>query len=461
MSSASINEVEGRIARRKWLDQQAMPLPSQRIDSTPALDSTARERSRPPAPSTLRPAALLTTIGRFAEAPEAKSLKASDRIDMMRWRDRRWEELERRAGSLATRDPARWYEILAFERWKSETETRGLPPTVLELFYRAKRWIPRQVQLTLRRKLIKRQGPPLFPAWPFEIAGYDLLRLAILDALLNQNVDAIRFPWFWPEGARAAIALTHDVESEQGIADALTVAGWEERHGFRSSFNIVSDWYPIDMSCVSALSERGHEIGSHAIHHDRSLFSSRQEFVGQLPLLRESAKRLGAVGFRSPATHRVVDWLSELPFSYDCTMPHSDPYEPIPGGTATIWPFFHDEVVELPYTAPQDHTLFNLLGHQDSTLWQRQLAEIVRCAGLFQLITHPDTDYLGRPVIAHAYREVLEEISRRDDVWVALPRDIAEWWRRRAEDLTPRENGMARWTGSGIDIAPADQRVPG
>jgi peptidoglycan/xylan/chitin deacetylase (PgdA/CDA1 family) len=398
---------------------------------------------------------LSTTIGRLADDPEAKPLEAGDRADMTRWRDQRWKELERRAGSLATRDPTRWYETIAFERWKNSAETGGLPPVALELFYRTKRLIPRRAQLALRRKLIKRQGTPLFPEWPFEVAGYDLLRLAILDALLDRNVDAIRFPWFWPEGARAAIALTHDVESEQGIAGALTVAAWEEQHGFRSSFNIVSDWYPIDTNRVSALSERGHEIGSHAIHHDRSLFSSRQEFARQLPLLRESADRLGAVGFRSPATHRVVDWLAELPFSYDCTMPHSDPYEPIPGGTGTVWPFFHGKVVELPYTAPQDHTLFNLLGHRDGALWQRQLTRIVECAGLFQLITHPDADYLGRPLIARAYRELLEAISRRGDIWVALPRDIAEWWRRRANDLAPQENGMARWTGSEIEIAPA------
>jgi len=402
--------------------------------------------------------ALATTLGTLSFAPEARPLSDGASRELGRWRDNRWEELEQRAGRLAVRDARVWYEHLVYERWRENTHTGGLPPATLSFFYHVKRLIPRSVQLDLRRRLIKRQGSPVFPAWPFEVAGTDLLRIALADALLDRGVDAVQFPWFWPGGATAAVTLTHDVESADGLTHASVVAEWEEHHGFRSSFNIVSDWYPIDMRQVHHLEGRGHEIGSHAIHHDRSLFASRDAFERQLPLLREAGDRFGAAGFRSPATHRVVDWLAELPFSYDCTMPHSDPYEPIPGGTATTWPFFHGDVVELPYTAPQDHTLFNLLGHRDSALWQQQLERIVACNGLFQLLTHPGSDYLGRPVIGHAYRDVLEAIARRDDVWVALPRDIADWWRRRANGLTPRENGTARWTGSVIDFAPGEHR---
>jgi len=396
--------------------------------------------------------ALASTIGPLVDEPTASVLAATDRALVEHWRDERWSALEQRAGSLAPRETAQWYESLVFERWREDTNTRGLPSFMLELFYGVKRFIPRSVQLAMRRRLIKRQGSPVFPAWPFEVAGTDLVRIALADALLDRGVDAVRFPWFWPEGSKAAVTLTHDVESADGLAQASKTAGWEEQHGFRSSFNILSDSYPIDMEQVVYLANRGHEIGSHAIHHDRSLFASRDSFEGQLPLLREAAKRLGAVGFRSPATHRVVEWLAELPFSYDCTMPHSDPYEPIPGGTATAWPFFHGNVVELPYTAPQDHTLFNLLGHRDCSLWRQQLDRIVSCNGLFQLITHPDREYLGRSVIGAAYRELLEAIAHRNDVWVALPRDIADWWQRRMEGLTPRNDGRAIWTGSEIEL---------
>jgi peptidoglycan/xylan/chitin deacetylase (PgdA/CDA1 family) len=389
----------------------------------------------------------------MVEAAGATALNGTERRNVARWRDERWAALERRLGLSIGRDASAWYEQLVYERWLKYTETGGLSPSVLSLFYRVKRLIPRSVQLELRRRLIKRQGAPEFPAWPFEVAGTELLRIALAEALLDHGVDAVRFPWFWPQGARAAVTLTHDVESADGLARASTVAEWEEANGFRSSFNLVSDWYAIDLAQVDELRSRGHEIGSHAIHHDRSLFSSREEFERQLPLLRRAAEQLGAVGFRSPATHRVVEWLAELPFSYDCTMPHSDPYEPMPGGTTTTWPFFHGGVVELPYTAPQDHTLFSLLEHRDSTLWREQLERVTACNGLFQLLTHPDGDYLGQPAAGRAYRDVLEAIAGRDDLWVALPRDVADWWRRRAQGLTPQENGRAHWTGSRIAVA--------
>jgi peptidoglycan/xylan/chitin deacetylase (PgdA/CDA1 family) len=399
------------------------------------------------------PTALAATIGEISDAPEARALGDRERATLERWVEKRWEALESRIGGLAERDPARWYELLAYERWRRDG-TGGLPPVALAAFYRIKRLIPRRTQLALRRRLIRRQGSPRFPNWPFESAGADLLAIHLAEVLLERGADTVRFPWFWPRGRRAAVVLSHDVESEAGVRGALRVAAWEEEHGFRSSFNLVADWYPIDRASVEELRSRGHEIGSHAIRHDRSLFSSREEFERQLPLLRKAAAELGAVGFRSPATHRTVEWLAELPFLYDCTMPHSDPYEPIPGGTATLWPFLHGEVVELPYTAPQDHTLFNLLRHRDSSLWREQLERIAARGGLFQPITHPDPEYLGRPVAGDAYRALLQAIADRGDLWVALPREVAEWWRRRAEGATERETGVARWTGSWLQLAP-------
>jgi peptidoglycan/xylan/chitin deacetylase (PgdA/CDA1 family) len=400
--------------------------------------------------------ALLTTLGPLARDPTASPLSDGDRALIGTWRDGLWEDLEARAGSLSGREAGAWYEILVFERWRGEQGARGgLSARTLNLFYKLKPLIPRSVQLALRRRLIGRQGTPVFPRWPFESAGADLVKIAVAEELLDRGVDALRFPWFWPAGAAAAVTLTHDVESAEGLERAPVVAEWEEQEGLRSSFNIVSEWYPLDMRTVAQLTERGHEIGSHALHHDRSLFASRDSFERQLPRLREAAERLGAVGFRSPATHRVVEWLCELPFSYDCTMPHSDPYEPIPGGTATVWPCLYGEVVELPYTAPQDHTLFNLLGHRDGSLWRAQLERIVACNGLFQLLTHPDPEYLGRAPVEEAYRGLLADLARREDVWIALPRQIADWWRRRVAGLTPREDGVARWSGTQIALAPA------
>lgn len=405
-------------------------------------------------PAEVGQGALAITLGPVADDPSAAPLDPVTRDEILSWREQLWTELEQRVGPLAARDPAEWYELMVFERWGAVVARSGVPPLALGAYYKVRGGIPRQLQLKMRRTLIRRQGSPVFPAWPFERAGRDLVELALADHMLVRGVTAVGFPWFWPERFTAAATLTHDVESADGLRRAGEVGRWEEEHGFRSSFNVVSNSYPIDPKCLAELKARGHEIGSHAIHHDRSLFASRAAFERQLPLLRDAAQRLDATGFRSPATHRVVEWMSELPFSYDCTMSHSDPYEPIPGGTATVWPFFHGDVVELPYTAPQDHALFNLLGHRDSSVWRGQLEQVAAVNGLFQLVTHPDPEYLGRPAAANAYREMLAAIGQREDLWVALPRDVAAWWRRRASGLQSPSTGTARWTGSGVALEP-------
>jgi len=324
------------------------------------------------------------------------------------------------------------YESFVLERWVTHQGPRRLSPRVLDLYYRCKPWIPRAVQLALRRRWLSFKGTPTFPSWPHDDSVERLARFygtCVLRALRRAEVD---FRWFWPNGKHAAAILTHDIEGVSGLRNALRVAALEELHGLRSSFNVVGDSYPLDWGVIRELSARGHEVGSHALHHDRSLFSSRAEFERQLPRLRNSIGQLGASGFRSPATHRVPDWLAELPVDYDVTMPLSDPHEPQPGGTCSAWPFFIGEVLEMPYTLPQDHTLFTLLGQRDSRTWMEQMQRVKQSFGLIQCLSHPDDAYLADRRHETIYREFLEALRSQDDVWHALPREVSSWWRARA-----------------------------
>jgi peptidoglycan/xylan/chitin deacetylase (PgdA/CDA1 family) len=238
----------------------------------------------------------------------------------------------------------------------------------------------------------------------------------------------------------------------------LRVADAEEERGFRSSFNVVGNWYPVDKGILEELCARGFEIGVHGLYHDRSLFSSRDEFERQLPALAATAREFeGAVGFRSPATHRVLDWIDELPFEYDCTVPLTDPYEPQPGGCCSPWPYFLGSVVELPWTLPQDHLLLTLLAQRTPELWVRQFDLLEREAGLVQCLTHPDPGYLGDGRKLRVYTDFLDAISERERVWHALPRDVARWWRERTGPLAPAQAviGRARLDGEGVILEPA------
>ena len=349
------------------------------------------------------------------------------------------------------------YESYVTEAWAAAGGGRRLPPAALNLFYLVRRAIPRRAQLAARRALIRWQGPPEFPSWPFDDSVGELLRFRVRCALLASGREALRFRWFWPRPYRGALLLTHDVEGEAGLREALALADLEEERGLRSSFNVVADWYPIDDGILRELRGRGFEVGVHGIHHDRSMFASRESFEAQRPLVAQAAERFEADGFRSPATHRVHAWLAELPVRYDCTVPLSDPYEPQPGGCCSVWPFFLGGVVELPWTLTQDHTLFTLLRERSPRMWLRQADELERAGGVVQALTHPDPGYLADPDKRAAYAEFLDAMADRPGLWKALPREVAEWWRRRDAGDTGDEGaeGVARLgEGAAIELAP-------
>jgi peptidoglycan/xylan/chitin deacetylase (PgdA/CDA1 family) len=321
------------------------------------------------------------------------------------------------------------FEAYVSERWVARSDNKRLSPALLDFFYRVKRVVPRGAQLSARRLLIRRQGLPDFPRWPIDGSVESLVRLYLYCLIVANGTIEHPFDWFWPGGALAAVTLSHDVETAEGLAMVVKLADLEEELGFRSSFNLGA-WYEPDPGVVRELESRGFEIGCHALRHDRSLFESRSSFEAAQAELQRFAARIGAVGFRSPATHRVYEWLGELPFSYDGTIPHSDPYEPQPGGCCSLWPFFIGDLVELPYTLPQDHTLFTLLRERSSSRWIDAAARIEQAHGLIHCVSHPDPGYLGDPDKAAHYRQFLIALRERP-LWHALPRDVAAWWRRR------------------------------
>jgi len=358
-----------------------------------------------------------------------------------------------RTGSAFARfDIGGAYDGYVFERWIETRPNRRLSQRQLNAFYRVKPLIPRLAQLHARRLLIRWQGLPRFPEWPIDLSVARLVRFYAFCVLLAQGRTEASFRWFWPSTFRAAVVLTHDVEGEEGLRLAIAVADVEQELGFRSSFNLGA-WYRVDPGLLRELTSRGFEIGVHGLRHDRSLFASREAFEAQQERLGELISRFDARGFRSPSTHRVMQWLGELPVDYDCSVPHSDPFEPQPGGCCSLWPFFIDRVVELPYTLPQDHSLFTLLRHKTPQLWIEQAARIEAQYGLIQCVSHPDPGYLGDSRNRARYAEFLRAIADRPQVWKALPREVASWWRERDASLGEPTPGTVRIGENPEDVA--------
>jgi peptidoglycan/xylan/chitin deacetylase (PgdA/CDA1 family) len=255
----------------------------------------------------------------------------------------------------------------------------------------------------------------------------------------------------WPEGRGWANVLTHDVEGPLGVSNVRRVLEIERRHGFVSSWNFVAEWYPIEAGLFDHIRAMGGEIGLHAIKHDCKLFSSRASFEAELPAIHRYLDEWEAVGFRSPATHRNPDWMPELGCLYDSSFPDTDPFEPQAGGCCSILPFFLGDLVELPITLVQDHTLFEILREDSIGQWTRKSDWIIENHGLVNLITHPD--YLDTPRRLRLYEDFLEYLATQPGGWHALPRDVARWWRTRSGLRCVEDADGVRIEGPGAERA--------
>jgi glycosyltransferase involved in cell wall biosynthesis len=224
--------------------------------------------------------------------------------------------------------------------------------------------------------------------------------------------------------------------------------------GFRSSFNFIPEGnYRVPSELREELTASGFEVGIHDLKHDGHLFASHREFKRRAVRINDYAREWGASGFRSGFMLRNLDWLHDLDVQYDASTFDTDPFEPQPDGGHTIFPFWvprpndgfvnHQRstinsssrgYVELPYTLPQDFTLFSLLRETTVDIWLRKLDWIAQNGGMVLVDAHPDyMAFSGTPskkggeYRVELYKQLLEHVRSKysGEYWQALPRDVA------------------------------------
>lgn len=364
-----------------------------------------------------------------------------------------WKPPEEWRGALAsTIEPSTAAaERLLFEEYLPEDDRH--PPPAMRAYYLVKRLIPSALRHRLNAAAVRARRRNGFPGWPCESALCELRRKWLRDAFEMLGVSDGWHIGFWPGGARCCIVLTHDVESLKGFARMERIAEIEERHGFRSSWNLPLAQYPIDWGRVAQLQARGFEFGAHGLCHDGRLFRSERDFAALGPMVERLAAEHGLRGFRAPSTLRDVHAIATMDFDFDSSFSDTDPYEPQPGGTCSLFPFFLARLVELPYTLPQDHTMVHLLRRSPLPLWTMKANWIAALGGMILTLIHPD--YCGEGAYLDAYQELLKRLADLDGAWRALPSEVARWWRLRARMQLQVENGRPLISGEESDRAVA------
>jgi glycosyltransferase involved in cell wall biosynthesis len=306
------------------------------------------------------------------------------------------------------------------------------------IYYGLKPFVPQSLRLAIRRRIATRLRKRVGDVWPI-MAGTE-----------RPPED---WPG-WPCGKKFAFVLTHDVESKAGLRKCRSLMQLEMELGFRSSFNFVPEGeYSVPSKLREELTANGFEVGIHDLKHDGHLFASHRGFKRRAARINSYAREWGASGFRSGFMLRNLDWLHDLDVQYDASTFDTDPFEPQPDGGHTIFPFWvprpeanHESritnqsgdsspgYVELPYTLPQDSTLFLVLRETTPEIWMRKLDWIAEHGGMVLLDVHPDymsfngSQQTTTEYPAELYREFLIYLKTKyaGQYWHALPKQVAE-----------------------------------
>ena len=296
-----------------------------------------------------------------------------------------------------------------------------------DIYYLLKPLIPRRLQIAIRRTIVHRKRSLCSEIWP-----------------IDEKAAKLPDHWpGWPDQKQFALVLTHDVETAKGQEQCRELIKLEEGLGFRSSFNFVPERYKALSELRQYLTQNEIEVGVHDLTHDGKLYRSRRIFNARAVRINHYLKEWDSVGFRSAAMHHNLTWIHDLNIEYDSSTFDTDPFEPQPDGAGTIFPFWvtgnsaRPGYVELPYTLPQDFTLFVLMQEKSIDIWKRKFDWIAKNGGMALLITHPDyMNFDGQkqgkeqyPV--EYYIKFLEYIKCSKfagHYWHVFPKDIARFW---------------------------------
>jgi hypothetical protein len=315
--------------------------------------------------------------------------------------------------------------------------------------------LPVAIRKHLHRLYLRGWDKLPFPRWPVDRSVDHLLETLLALVLRAHAVDRIPFIWFWPAGARSCAIVTHDVETLAGRNFCSHLMDLDDAAGIKASFQIVPEQrYPVPPSFLRDLRERGHEINVHDLNHDGHLFADRERFRRRAEQINRYRRDFGARGFRAGNLYRNAQWFDALEFSYDMSVPNVAHLDPQRGGCCTVLPFFIGDVLELPLTTTQDYTLFHILNSYSLDLWKRQIALVTEQHGLLSFNIHPD--YVIEKRARAVYQALLSHLAQlRADghLWIALPREVDDWWRQRSQMKVVADGDGWRIEGEGCDRA--------
>jgi peptidoglycan-N-acetylglucosamine deacetylase len=258
----------------------------------------------------------------------------------------------------------------------------------------------------------------------------------------------------WPQGARAAVTLSFDVDAEAGwlgegehYARRLTtlsegrfgvvrglprIRAALERHGVRATFFVPGHTARLHPEAITALAQDGHEIGHHGHLHLRS---DKVDPEAQRTEIVEGFAALEELGLPRPVGYRSTSWeitpetfalLIEHGFAYDSSCMGDDrPYWEHHEGRQILELPVHWSLDDWPRFGWNIDTGGNVCDPRELVVSWMAEVDLAREEGRHVTLTmHPEV--IGRGARFLALEAVLEQIAQRGDVWLAPLAEVAE-----------------------------------
>jgi peptidoglycan/xylan/chitin deacetylase (PgdA/CDA1 family) len=292
---------------------------------------------------------------------------------------------------------------------------------------------PRQVRDLLMKRNLKEPISNLNDKLPL-----DALRFILAKSIEELTHERLATK-MW-NGNSYACALTHDVDTRQGLANARLLKKLELKYDVPSAWYIPTKHYELHPQIIRELGNHG-EVGTHDTKHDGKLNQlSKDELLHRLLDSRQTLEKIiekPVIGFRSPLlqySHHILGALKNACYAYDTSIPTWEARNPETmksHGIGTIYPLILEGFPELPVTMPQDHQLLHVLGlspRETIDVWLQMIKATKELGGLCMILVHPDYDLAFLENLP-LYEDLLNFLISDNQLLTSLPSDILriEW----------------------------------
>lgn len=241
-------------------------------------------------------------------------------------------------------------------------------------------------------------------------------------------------PYQWPNGKKAAVVFTLDVDSSYVMDSKDTsLRDMLEAYGFKAAWYFLTGRYEIQHGFLDDLVLSGHEIGWHGHNHDhRFAFVSKRECQRRVDHARSIFEKYDVVGMRVDNflwSHRLFRQLKGH-LRYDTSMLDCYPFSETGNGCATSAPFLMQSGLwQLQTTITADHffpTTWSL--EQKLEVIRAQIETQIELGGMIHIVLHPEPTISFRPENLALLKATLEILAaRRKDLFHVLPKELMEF----------------------------------